>query len=215
MEFLSRLNLTESERCTLNPDNLIFEIGDIQVYASSTLNTDTSTSTPNTNPTVYHDVCGFLFKESDNICICKGKTLKPASRDDIRSAIVKMHSSIPLTPTEESASLLYKMLSGCKKKKSRGKKDEEEELDEDDDEEVLRIVRKKDSGKVPLASTLKKTFVAVAAKKKEDSDDEDIEVEEENLEDDEELEEQDDEQIKEEEEGEDEEGEEEEEEQEE
>jgi hypothetical protein len=213
MEFLSRLNLTESERCTLNPDNLIFEIGDIQVYASSTLNTDTSTIT---NPTVYHDVCGFLFKESDNICICKGKTLKPASRDDIRSAIVKMHSSIPLTPTEESASLLYKMLSGCKKKKSRGKKDEEEELDEDDDEEVLRIVRKKDSGKVPLlASTLKKTSVAVAAKKKEDSDDEDIEVEEENLEDDEGLEEQDDEQIKEEEDGEEEEGEEEEEEQEE
>ena len=211
MEFLSRLNLTESERITLNPDNLIFEIGDIQVYSSPTLNTDT-----NTNPTVYHDVCGFLFKESDNICVCKGKTLKPASRDDIRSAIVKMHSSIPLTPTEESASLLYKMLSGCKKKKSRGKKDEEEELDEDDDEEVLRIVRKKDSGKVPLlASTLKKTSVAVAAKKKEDSDDEDIEVEEENLEDDEELEEQDDEQIKEEEDGEEEEGEEEEEEQEE
>jgi len=209
MEFLSRLNLTESERFTLKPDTLIFEIGDIHVYSSPTLNADTNTTS--TNATLYHDVCGFLFKESDIICVCKGKTLKPASRDDIRSAIVKMHSSIPLTPTEESASLLYKLLSGCKKKKSRGKKDEEEELDEDDDEEVLRIVRKKDLGKVPLlASTLKKTSVAMAAKKKEDSDDEDIEVEEENFEDDEELEEQDDEQVKEEEEGEEEEEEEEE-----
>ena len=172
MEFLSRLNLSETDRIIPNPSNLIFEIGDIQVYATNGQNT------------LYHDVCGFLFKDSDIICKT-GKTSKqkhePASRDDIRSAIVKMHSSIPLTPTEESASFLYKMLSGCKKKKSRGKRDEEEELDEDDDEEVLRIVRKKDSVKVSIASTLKKSASfsgSVAAKTnalKEEFDEEEIE----------------------------------------
>lgn len=200
MEFLSRLNLSETDRIIPNPSNLIFEIGDIQVYAT------------NGQSTLYHDVCGFLFKDSDIICKT-GKTSKqkhePASRDDIRSAIVKMHSSIPLTPTEESACLLYKTLSGCKKKKSRGKRDEEEELDEDDDEEVLRIVRKKDSVKVPIASssTFKKSASSfsgsVAAKTnalKEDSDDE--EIEEDGLEDDEE---EDEEELKEEEEDEEEE----------
>lgn len=199
MEFLSRLNLSETDRIIPNPSNLIFEIGDIQVYATTG------------QSTLYHDVCGFLFKDSDIICKT-GKTSKqkhePASRDDIRSAIVKMHSSIPLTPTEESACLLYKTLSGCKKKKSRGKRDEEEELDEDDDEEVLRIVRKKDSVKVPIASsTLKKSASSfsgsVAAKTnalKEDSDDE--EIEEDGLEDDEE---EDEEELKEEEEDEEEE----------
>ena len=186
MEFLSRLNLSETDRIIPNPSNLIFEIGDIQVYATTG------------QSTLYHDVCGFLFKDSDIICKT-GKTSKqkhePASRDDIRSAIVKMHSSIPLTPTEESACLLYKTLSGCKKKKSRGKRDEEEELDEDDDEEVLRIVRKKDSVKVPIASTLKKSASSfsglVAAKTnalKEEFDDEEIEdgLEDDELEDDEE-----------------------------
>ena len=200
MEFLSRLNLSETDRIIPNPSNLIFEIGDIQVYATTG------------QSTLYHDVCGFLFKDSDIICKT-GKTLskqkhEPASRDDIRSAIVKMHSSIPLTPTEESACLLYKTLSGCKKKKSRGKRDEEEELDEDDDEEVLRIVRKKDSVKVPIASssTFKKSassFSGSVAKTnalKEDSDDE--EIEEDGLEDDEE---EDEEELKEEEEDEEEE----------
>jgi hypothetical protein len=191
MEFLSRLNLSETDRIIPNPSNLIFEIGDIQVYAT------------NGQSTLYHDVCGFLFKDSD-IIVKTGKTKQkhePASRDDIRSAIVKMHSSIPLTPTEESASLLYKTLSGCKKKKSRGKRDEEEELDEDDDEEVLRIVRKKDLVKVPIASTKKSASSfsgSVAAKTnalKEDSDDE--EIEEDGLEDDEE---EDEEELKEEEE---------------
>ena len=110
MEFLSRLHTKD-----IKEQNFLFQIDRIRVYSSLSA----------VDESQYYDICGFLFKESDIICSVHNN--KPPSRDEIRAALVAMHSLGALKPTEESANFLYKMLAGCKKKKSRGKKDEDDE----------------------------------------------------------------------------------------
>ena len=91
MEFLSRLHTKGSD---IEEKNFLFEIDRIRVYSSQS-------SVKNE----YHDICGFLFKESDIICSVNNN--KAPSRDEIRAALVAMHSYGALKPTEESASFLY------------------------------------------------------------------------------------------------------------
>jgi len=158
MEFLSRLHTKD-----IKEENFLYQIDRIRVYSSSPVDEDF----------VYHDICGFLFKETDIICSVHNN--KPPSRDEIRASLVAMHSFGALKPTEESASFLYKMLAGCKKKKSRGKKDEDDEEEEDDDDEVLRIVRRKETiVKTPVQA---KKMVLERKKEKVQVDEEEGEVE--------------------------------------
>jgi len=170
MEFLSRL-LTNTK--DIKEENFLFQIDRIRVYSSL--------SPVDDEDFVYHDICGFLFKETDIICSVHNN--KPPSRDEIRASLVAMHSFGALKPTEESANFLYKMLAGCKKKKSRGKKDEDDEEEEDDDDEVLRIVRRKETiVKTPvqvkkMVLERKKEKVQVDEEEGEVEDDEEGEVE--------------------------------------
>jgi hypothetical protein len=167
MEFLSRLLTNTTNTKDIKEDNFLFQIDRIRVYSSvSPVDDDIS---------VYHDICGFLFKETDIICSVHNN--KPPSRDEIRASLVAMHSFGALKPTEESANFLYKMLAGCKKKKSRGKKDEDDEEEEDDDDEVLRIVRRKETiVKTPVQV---KKMVLERKKEKVQVDEEEGEVEDE------------------------------------
>jgi len=175
MEFLSRLHTKGSD---IEEKNFLFEIDRIRVYSSSQFGNGGNE---------YHDICGFLFKESDIISSVNNH--KAPSRDEIRAALVAMHSYGALKPTEESATFLYKMLSGSKKKKSRGKKDEDEEEEEDDDDEVLRIVRRKETN---VRTTVAKKIVVESkveveeVEDDEEEDEEDAEDEEDNDEDEEE-----------------------------
>lgn len=196
MDILSRLNI--SNDAAFESSRLVFEVGCVQVY--SNLNSTAETD-------VYEDVCGYLIKSSDIVCARStgpSRMHKPCTRDELRSAIVDMHASSPLKPTEESASLLYRTLAGgTKKKKSRGKRDEdEEEEEEDDDEEVLRIVRKKDavSKATPLHSSknakLKSKSSSLLsstanAESKDEEDEKEHESEEDEQQDDEDAEESD------------------------
>ena len=179
MEFLSRLHTKD-----IKEHNFLFQIDRIRVYSSLSA----------VDESQYYDICGFLFKESDIICSVHNN--KPPSRDEIRAALVAMHSLGALKPTEESANFLYKMLAGCKKKKSRGKKDEDDEEEEDDDDEVLRIVRRKETiVKTPLKKIVverKKEKVLIEEEEEDDDDGEDGDEEEaEDNEEDEEDEEED------------------------
>jgi hypothetical protein len=174
MEFLTHINLNDSSIHNLNESNLVYEIEEIKVFSTDCKNTTLNSLNS------YIDICGYLFKDSDIIC-CKLKSGKntqckytQCTKDQIRSAIIYMNSTNPLKPTPESSSILYKMLSGCKKKKSKSqRKEDDDEDEEDDDDEVLRIIRRKD--KVKSKINLKS--------KEDESKKEDLDVDEEDDED--------------------------------